>query len=302
MSISYFRQNGKGNRRFIKISCFPVPPVIESTHGTLETGRRFLLHPPHETPMKIIDTHAHMNDIMFDPDRTDVMERARDAGITGIVSVSERIEDVKRTLELADEYQIIKPAAGLYPKYLDPLKAERIITFVREHRRDFAAIGEIGLDFRLVNDESDREIQKTIFASFIRLGKELDIPLNVHSRSAGKYAIKILLENDAKKVQLHAFDGKASNALPGVEAGYFFSIPPSVIRSKQEQKLVKRLPLSSLLLETDSPVLGPIPGKRNEPANIRFAVRAVAEIKNVSREEIIETTFLNTTRLYGNLD
>ena len=82
-------------------------------------------------------------------------------------------------------------------------------------------------------------------------------------------------------MQLHAFDGKASAALPAVEAGYFFSIPPSVVRSRQKQKLVKQLPLTCLLVETDSPVLGPEPGVRNEPANLPLAIRAIAEIKSL---------------------
>ena len=125
--------------------------------------------------------------------------------------------------------------------------------------------------------------------------------LNVHSRSAGRHVISMLLENNAKKVQLHAFDGKASTALPALEAGYFFSIPPSISRSRQKQKLVKQLPLSCLLLETDSPVLGPVPDERNEPANITHVVDAIAEIKNVSKEEVIENAFENTCRLYGDL-
>jgi TatD DNase family protein len=111
----------------------------------------------------------------------------------------------------------------------------------------------------------------------------------------------MLLEQGAQKVQLHAFDGKASAAMPAVEAGYFFSIPPSIVRSKQKQKLVKHLPISCLLVESDSPVLGPSPEKRNEPSNAAISVDAIAEIKNISRKEVIETIFENTCRLYGKL-
>ena len=100
---------------------------------------------------------------------------------------------------------------------------------------------------------------------------------------------------------MHAFDGKTGAALHAVEAGYFFSIPPSVVRSRQKQKLVKRLPLASLLVETDSPVLGPVPGARNEPANLILAVDAIAEIKHLDREAVIEQVVENTHSLYGEL-
>ncbi len=102
-------------------------------------------------------------------------------------------------------------------------------------------------------------------------------------------------------MQLHAFDGKASTALPAVEAGYFFSIPPSVVRSRQKQKLVKHLPLTCLLVETDSPVLGPEPGARNEPANLLLAIRAIAEIKGLPEPSVAEAVSENAARLYGSL-
>jgi TatD DNase family protein len=98
---------------------------------------------------------------------------------------------------------------------------------------------------------------------------------------------------------MHAFDGKASAALPAVEAGYFFSVPPSVVRSRQKQKLVKNLPLSCLLVETDSPVLGPDPKERNEPANLNVSIKAIAELKNVRETEVIEAVVENTRKLYG---
>jgi TatD DNase family protein len=100
-------------------------------------------------------------------------------------------------------------------------------------------------------------------------------------------------------VQLHAFDGKASTALPALDAGYFFSIPASIVRSRQKQKLVRRLPLSCMLLETDSPVLGPEPGRRNEPANLRIALKTIAELKEVPEEAVAEAVSENFKRLYG---
>ena len=163
---------------------------------------------------------------------------------------------------------------------------------------DMVAIGEVGLDHWKGQDEAQREVQRQIFSDFVDLSLEVDLPLNVHSRSAGRKTIELLLERGAKRVQLHAFDGRAAKALPGVEAGFFFSVPPSIVRSAQKQKLVRRLPLDCLLAETDSPVLGPDPAVRNEPANVARSVAAIAEIKELSVEEVREAVYRNTLRLY----
>jgi len=100
---------------------------------------------------------------------------------------------------------------------------------------------------------------------------------------------------------MHAFDGKASAALPALEAGYFFSIPPSVVRSRQKQKLVKKLPLAHLLVESDSPVLGPDPNRRNEPGNVSISIKAISELKNISTQEVMEAVLENTQTLYSNI-
>ena len=246
-----------------------------------------------------MDTHSHLSDSVFDSDRAEVLERAQAAGVSSIVTVSENLADAQRNIELAANYPILRPAAGLYPTHLDIHQDETMVSFIRREHSHLSAIGEVGLDYWAIKEESGKELQREIFKSFIDLALELDLPLNVHSRSAGRYAIALLLEHGVSKVQLHAFDGKAISALPAVEAGYFFSIPPSIIRSRQKQNLVKRLPLSCLLIETDSPVLGPLPGKRNEPANVLISVKAIAELKNISEEKVIEVVYQNTLRLYG---
>jgi TatD DNase family protein len=247
----------------------------------------------------LTDTHAHLCDPAFDPDLGQVLEKAREAGISAVVSVSENLSDALKNLELAARHPMIRPAAGLYPTILDLDLAREMRDFIRNHRDRLVAIGEIGLDHWKVTSEAARETQREIFRAFIELAKELDLPVNVHSRSAGRHAVALLLEAAARKVQLHAFDGKAATALPAAEAGFYFSIPPSVLRSAQKQKLVKRLPLSCLLVETDSPVLGPSAQERNEPANVTIAVKAIAEIKGIKEEEVIEAVSRNTGSLYG---
>ncbi|MBT8331190.1 MAG: TatD family hydrolase [Deltaproteobacteria bacterium] len=251
---------------------------------------------------KLIDTHAHICDPGFDEDRDAVLERARQAGVKAIIAVGEDLADARKNVALARKYPILKPAAGLYPTHLDLEQAHQMADFLRDNKSRMVAIGEVGLDYWVVKEDSKKALQREILKIFVELSKELNLPLNIHSRSAGRHAIALLLENNAARVQMHAFDGKAAAALPAVEAGYFFSIPPSVIRSRQKQKLVKRLPLSCLLIETDSPVLGPAPNERNEPANIWQSIKAIAELKDISEEEVVAAVCENTTRLYGPLE
>lgn len=250
---------------------------------------------------KLADVHAHLCDSCFDADRGEVLKRAADAGVGAIIIVGEDLADARRNMELAAEYPMLRPAAGLYPTCLDTDQAGEMLDCIRRNRSQLAAIGEVGLDYWAIQEASEKELQREIFTSFIALSNELELPLNIHSRSAGRHAIALLLAHNARQVHLHAFDGKAASALPAIEAGYFFSIPPSVVRSRQKQKLVKHLPLSCLLVESDSPVLGPDPLLRNEPANVAVAIETIARIKGVSQQEVAAAVVENTERLYGEL-
>jgi TatD DNase family protein len=249
---------------------------------------------------RLIDAHAHLVAAEFDADRDAVLERARDAGVAAVIAVGETLAEAEKNLLLAaGDPAMIRPAAGLYPTILDRDQAASLEALIRRERTRLVAIGEVGLDHWKVQDPAEREVQREIFLGFIHLSAETGLPLNVHSRSAGKPTIELLLESGAARVLLHAFDGRAATALPAVEAGFFFSVPPSVVRSPQKQKLVRRLPLASLLVETDSPVLGPEPGLRNEPANVTISVTAIATLKGLSEDAVIEAVVENQRRLFG---
>ncbi|MEE4261161.1 MAG: TatD family hydrolase [Desulfobacteraceae bacterium] len=248
----------------------------------------------------IVDTHTHICNASFDADRGEVLHKAATVGVSAVIAVAENLDDARRNIELAEKHPMIRPAAGLYPTILDLDQAEQMYSFIRQERAKLVAIGEVGLDFWVVKEAPQKELQKEILKGFINLSYELDLPLNIHSRSAGRHAVALLLKNGATRVQMHAFDGKASTALPAVEAGFFFSIPPSVVRSRQKQKLVKHLPLSCLLVETDSPVLGPDPKQRNEPANVTLALKAIMDLKSAAEDEVLAAVSANTRRLYGN--
>lgn len=248
--------------------------------------------------MELFDAHAHLGSEEFAADLPAVLARAEEAGVCGILAVGETLEEAERILTLAERHPLIRPAAGLYPTILDQYAAEAMVAFVQTHADRLVALGEVGLDHWVVKDEAGWKTQEEILARFVVLSNALDLPLNLHSRSAGRHAIGFLKERGARRVLMHAFDGRASAAAEGVRAGFFFSIPPSVVRSPQKQKLIRHLPLECLLLETDSPVLGPDPTLRNEPRNVTVACEAVASLKGVPVGEVARITTDNARRLF----
>jgi len=251
-----------------------------------------------EVALELFDTHAHLEVPDFAGDLPEVLARAEAAGVCGILAVGETLDEAEHTLALAERHPLVKPAAGLYPTVLDLDAAEGAVEFIRRHAARLVAIGEVGLDHWVVKEEPKWKLQEEILGKFVALSNDLQLPLNVHSRSAGRRCLAFLRERGARRVLLHAFDGKTGTAAEGVEAGFFFSIPPSVVRSVQKQKLVRSLPLECLLLETDSPVLGPDPGVRNEPMNVTIACRAVADLKGVPPEDVARITTENARRLF----
>ena len=247
----------------------------------------------------IVDTHAHLTSDAFKDDLDSVLMDARGKGVSTIICVTEDLEECRYAMELKRRFPIIRVGAGLFPTVLHEEKAQNIIDYIAQHPEELACIGEVGLDFWKVKDEAKRGLQEEIFKGFIRISRATGLPLNCHSRSAGRRTIEILLAQDAQKVQLHAFDARHGTALQGEEAGFFFSIPPSVVRSRQKQKLVRALSLDSLLVESDAPVLGPEPTTRNVPGNVLVALRAISEIKDEPLEKAREIIWENYKKLYG---
>lgn len=246
----------------------------------------------------LVDVHAHLYGEAFSGDMEEVLLRARRAGLSRILAVSETLEDAEEILALSRREPMVKACAGLHPESAGEEELQTMLFFIRTHSAQLIAIGEVGLDYWVAKDEEAREMQRKMLSAQVALALELDLPLNVHSRSAGKHTIELLRHLGAQKVLLHAFDGRASSAALGLEAGYYFSMPPSLVRSPQKQKLVRSLPLESLLLESDSPVLGPTLHERNEPANLRVTCLEIARIKGVSEEEVARITTENAQRLF----
>jgi TatD DNase family protein len=247
----------------------------------------------------MIDTHCHLENEAFDLDRDSVIEKASGLGISIITSAIEE-KTWAKSLEIVEAHSNVYASAGLEPTQF--AICDIALEWIRSNHNRIISIGETGLDHYLVRDHQEREKQKTCFEMMIELAKEVKVPVQVHSRSAGRKALETLSDSDAADVHLHAFDGKASLARSASrDLGYYFSIPTSVVRSPQKRKLVKAVAIERLLLETDSPVLGPDKGGRNEPTNLPIVIQEISRILRREEEEIREITLENTLRLYTKL-
>lgn len=257
----------------------------------------------------MIDVHCHITADEFDSDRDDLLQKAKEAGVKSIIGVCEFPSDFQNLLDLHSRFpDFIFPCIGVHPvqdgsRSVTLKEYDEAETWIKKYAHILVGIGEVGLDFTPYHIKSpeDKEIQREVFRKQIRLAKELDLPLNVHSRSAGRPVVDTLIQEGVERVVLHAFDGKPSVAMKGVEAGYFFSVPPCIVRSEQKQRLVKQIPLTNLLLETDAPALGPEKQERNEPQNIRISCEEISKIKNIPVSEIIAQTTINAMTLFKKL-
>ncbi|XP_042189396.1 tatD DNase domain containing 3-like isoform X2 [Callorhinchus milii] len=259
-----------------------------------------------------VDCHCHLAAPDFTTDIDAVIDQAKKAGILALVAVAEHSEEFERLMELSEKYSgFVLPCLGVHPVQVDPSGEQRSATLqdleaalplIEKYKERLLAIGEVGLDFtpRFASTDAQKNEQRQVLIRQIEIAKQLDLPLNVHSRSAGRPTIKLLKEQGAERVLLHAFDGKPSVAMEAVKAGFFFSIPPSIIRSEQ-QKLVKQLPLESMCLETDSPALGPVKQVRNEPKNVLVSCQYIAQVKGIPVEKVMEVTTQNAFRLFPKL-
>lgn len=253
----------------------------------------------------LVDVHCHLDHPDYD-DLELVLQRAKEAGVVKIVSNGLNENSNQRVLDLAKRYDIIKPALGLYPTCLlerdyegypgSGADIEKITNQIKNN--DIAAVGEIGLDYIDVSDE-EKAIMKAAFVRMIRLAKEKNIPVIIHSRKAELECIEILEQEQVKKVIMHCFTGKLALVKRIAKNGWYLSIPTAVVRNEQFQNNVKAMPLCNILTETDGPYMAPEPRTRNESANISKSIKTIAKLKGIDEKEAIQAVFMNYQRVFN---
>lgn len=256
------------------------------------------------TDIKLIDSHAHIDFDSFDEDIDQVLERAKDAGVCKIVCAGTTVEGSISSHEMALKHPHIYSSAGVHPHEAGDVNEEtyeKIKTLA--HNEKVIAIGEVGLDYHYKN--SPREIQREVFARFITLAKNVNLPLIIHTRKAEEDTLKLLKENEAGKAGgvIHCFSGSLDMAKKCLKMGFYISIPGIVTFKKAAnlEEIVKYVPIERMLIETDAPYLAPTPfrGKRNEPAYVKYVAEKIAQIKDLSIEDVARITTLNAEELFG---
>lgn len=252
----------------------------------------------------IIDTHAHYDDERFDEDREELLLSMREKGVEAIVNASASLKGCYDSLALAEKYDFMYFLAGIHPS--DALDLEIDGNFDEIKRMAMhdkcVAVGEIGLDYYW--DEPERSIQKKWFEAQLNLAKEIKKPINVHSRDAYADTMDIIKSTKAYENGgiIHCFSYGVECAREFLDMGFMLGIG-GVLTFKNGKKLkevVEYAPLDQLVLETDCPYLSPEPfrGKRNHSGNIKYVAEKLAEIKNISVEEVIRATRENAFRVY----
>lgn len=251
-----------------------------------------------------VDTHAHLFYDNFKNDLELVIQRAKENFVDYIIVPAIDLETSKIAINLSEKYDIIFAAVGIHPHETKNWNNSRLneLKALINHQK-VIAIGEIGLDYYY--NYSSKENQIHAFNEQIKLALEFDKPIIVHNRDSDKDMMEIINSycSEGLKAQFHCFNASLSDALDYVKMKHFISFTGNITYKKSDElkKILKSIDLNNLLLETDSPFMTPIPfrGKRNEPAYIKKIADHIAEIKNLSTEEIGKITALNAFRFFG---
>ena len=253
----------------------------------------------------MIDSHCHLDHEPLLNDLDNIIRRSKDVGIEKLLTISTTIESFSRIKEIINKDKIIYGTIGIHPHESanNQIKAEQIIRYFNENEK-IIGIGETGLDFYY--NHSDKERQISSFREHIEAALKTNAPLIVHSRNADEETFRILKEykNDNLKILMHCFTGSFDFSQNLLSLNSYFSASGIITfkNSIELQNTFKSLPLDKILIETDSPYLAPVPkrGKKNEPSFIDFTASKLADIKEISKNKLIEITTNNFNKLFFN--
>ena len=268
----------------------------------------------------LFDSHSHLNDEKFDEDREEIIKKIYESGVKEFVTAGYDLESSKKAIEMANKYDFMYATAGISPNDIpqteDELwkqlkKLKKIIennqeisenkTSVIENNKKIVAIGEIGLDYHW--NEDNKELQKRAFIKQIEIANEFDLPIQIHTRDAVMDTLEILKNNKVNNTGVfHCCPQNRELIKQGLKLGFYISFagPITFKNSKNASEMIELVPNDRILIETDSPYLAPEPvrGTRNTPINVKYIAQKIAEVKNLSQEEVEKITMENARKVF----
>ena len=259
---------------------------------------------PHNTTISLIDTHCHLDMDSYRDDLEAVLDRATQAGISSAITIGIDLESSRRAIAIAEQHPSVYATVGIHPHDAQQATEKQLekLTELATHEK-VVGYGEIGLDYAKLYAPKERQI--AIFQQQVMLAKELELPVIIHDRDAHEDTLAILLQHAPypRGGILHCFSGDLDFAQKIIELGFYISIPGIVTfkNARSLREVATKIPLETMLLETDGPFLAPVPfrGKRNEPAYLRHTAEKVAELRQISLPELASVTSANARNIFS---
>lgn len=262
--------------------------------------------------MEFFDSHCHLDDERFDEDREKLIEEIKKADITQFVSAGYSVEGSIKGVALSKTYDYIYTTCGISPNDIPQAEEElwkdieQIRDLVKDNMKDkkIVAIGEIGLDYYWEKDLERRKLQRQAFIKQIEMANALDLPIVIHTREAVMDTLTILKENHVERKGIfHCCPLNRELVKEALKLGFYISFagPVTFKNSKNANEIIEMVPEDKMLIETDSPYLAPEPvrGSRNDPRNVKYIAKKIADVKGISLEEVAKITYNNTKKIFA---
>ena len=243
-----------------------------------------------------------MDDPRYDADRHELLCGLKAANVELILNPSASMEEAKAAVEMSEKYPFVYAAVGVHPSEVEGFGEAECAELLRlAAKPKTVAIGEIGLDYHYGGE--DKDAQKRAFAMQMEVAAQADLPVIIHSRDACAETMEIVRASGIRRGVVHCFSGSAETAREYVSLGYHISFTGVITfkNAKRFVEVVNAVPMERLMIETDGPYMAPEPhrGERNEPKYVLHVAEKIAEIKGLSVEEVVETTFRNGLDFFG---
>ena len=245
----------------------------------------------------MIDSHAHILSENYD-NIDEIVNKLKEKGLIYVINASDKIQTAKEVLMLSKKYEnFLLPCIGIHPEHVDEInKLNELEELIKNNK--IYAVGEIGLDYYYTKD--NKEEQKALLNKQLDLAEKYSLPVIIHTRESIQDIYDELKDRKLKGV-IHCFNGSYEMAQLFIKLGYKLGIGGVVtFKNSKLGELIEKIDLENILIETDSPYLTPEPnrGKKNDPSNVYFVAKKIAEIKNIDVEKVIEITRKNALQIF----